>query len=221
MYDNDTKMPKDPVYVFIASTPPPKKILLDGKRNTVSTNYVVFEITITAPQRMEIRVIERMWYLFCTWGATSVKISWNFRNFGFRIWHWIHKISSQKYVPGHNGPTNTISKYFSSDRRAEIKIISGRSCAIYKNITKMPETPAQVFVIRRPPPRRVLFDGKRNTVSTSHAIFEITLTAPQGIEIRVSERIFLSFCTWGATSVNNAWNFRNFEFCIWPWIRKI
>ena len=50
----------------------------------------------------------------------------------------------------------------------------------------MPETQAQVFIIWRPPPRRVLFEGKRNTVSTSHAIFEITLTAPHSIKIRVS-----------------------------------
>ena len=134
---------------------------------------------------------------------------------------WPTKISCQNNFPGHSGPTNTTSEYLSTNWRAEIKICRADLAQFTKTSWRCPKFRLAFFMLRRPGPRAILLDGKRNTVSTSHVILEMATAAPQGIEIRVSERIWSFFLTWGATSVNISWNFRNFGFCIWPWSCKI
>ena len=201
--------------------PGPRRILFDGKRNTVSTSHVILEMATAAPQGIEIRVSERIWSFFFTWEATSVNISWNFRNFGFCIWPCSCKISSQNNFPGHRGPTNTTSEYLSTNWRAEIKIYRADLAQFTKTSSKCPKIRLAFFWLRRPGPRAVLLRRTRKTVSTSHIQLEMTTAAPQGIEIRVSEE-FLSFWgTWGVTSGNISWKFRNFEFCTWPLSPKI
>ena len=150
--------------------------------------------------------------IFFAWKASSVNISWNFQNFGFCIWPWSRKISSQNNFPGHNGPTNTTNEYLSTNWRAEIKIYRADLAQFTKTWRRCPKIRLAFFMLRHPGPRGILLDGKRNTVSTSHVILEMATAAPQSIEIRVSERILSFYGTWGVTSGEISWIFRNFEF---------
>ena len=64
-----------------------------------------------------------------------------------------------------------------------------------QNVTDMPENSVHQIFASRPRPRKVLLAGKHNTVSTSHVSMEMTTATPQGIEIRVNERIWSFFST--------------------------
>ena len=127
-----------------------------------------------APQGIEIRVSERICVFFGTWRATSVNISWNFRKFEFCLRPWSCKISYQNNFPGHNGPINTTSEYLSTNWRAEIKIYRADLAQFTKTSSKCPKIRLAFFWLWPPRPRGALLDGKRNTVSTSHVLLDVT-----------------------------------------------
>ena len=158
----DTPLP----WIKAFRRPGPRAILLDGKRNTVSTIHVILEIGTAAPQGIEIRVSERIWWCFFTSEATSVNISWNFRTFGFCIWPWICKISCQNKFPGHGGPTNTTNESPSTNWRSEIKIYRADLAQFTQTWPRCPKIRFAFFMLRRPWPRGVLLTRTRRSIST-------------------------------------------------------
>ena len=78
----------------------------------------------------------------------------------------------------------------STDCRAKIKVYRADFAQFTKTLPRCPKIRFTCSLLRRHPLKRILFDGKPNTVCTSHVISKITITAPQRIEIRVSKQIW-------------------------------
>ena len=95
--ENVTEMPEISVHQIFASRPRSRGDLLAGNHNTVSTSHVQLEITKAAPQNIEIRISERIWWFFVTWEATSINISWKFRKFEFHHRPWGAQIFCQEF----------------------------------------------------------------------------------------------------------------------------